>query len=156
MSQMLRPADIAVLVQTQLNEKAVELFDLGEIVDKIVFNVTADYQLYERMQKAEYELNDYQPFTPVIISRINHYEYPADYLRYEESYTIGIYGFADQLEDLEKIIKAYTVDENTTNKSVIAGDFRITKEAEDVSFGVEIAPRDGSMRNRVIGDGGFS
>jgi len=156
MSQMLRPADIAVLVQTQLNEKAVELFDLGEIDEKIIFNVTADYQLYERMQKAEYELDDYQPFTPVIISRIDHYEYPADYLRYEEIYTIGIYGYADQIEDLERVIKAYTVDENTINKSVIAGDFRITKEVEDVSFALDIEPLDGSMNKRVIGTGGFS
>jgi hypothetical protein len=153
---MLRPADIAVLVQTQLNETAVDLFDSGEITEKIVFNVTADYQLYERMQKAEYELDDYQPFTPVIISRIEHYEYPADYLRYEESYTIGIYGYADQIEDLERVVKAYTVDENTINKSVIVADFRITKETQDVSFDLDIEPMDGSMNKRVIGTGGFS
>ena len=165
MSQMLRPADIAVIVQeglsdnvlsNGLNGKAIELFDSGEISEKIVFNVTADYQLYERMQKAEYEVDDYQPFTPVIISRIDHYEYPADYLRYEETYTIGIYGYADQIEDLEKVIKAYTVDENTINKSVVAGGFRITKEATDVSFDLDIEPMDGSMNKRVIGTGGFN
>ena len=156
MSQMLRPAEIAVLVQQQLNDKAIELFGLGEIAEKIVFNVTADYQLYERMQKAEYEVDDYQPFTPVIIARVDHYEYPADYLRYEETYTIGIYGFADQIEDLERLIKAYTVDENTINKSVIEANFRITKEATDVSFDLDIEPMDGSMKKRVIGTGGFS
>jgi len=156
MSKMLTPADIAVLVELQLNAKAIELFDAEEIDDKIVFNVTADYQEYERMQKAEYELDDYQDFTPVIISRIDHYEYPADYLRYEEKYTLAIYGYADQLQDLEKVIKAYTVDENTINKSVMITSFRVTKETTDVSFGVEIEPQDGSLRKRVIGNGGFS
>ena len=156
MSKMLTPADIAVLVELQLNAKAIELFDAEEIDDKIVFNVTADYQEYERMQKAEYELDDYQDFTPVIISRIDHYEYPADYLRYEEKYTLAIYGYADQLQDLEKVIKAYTVDENTINKSVMITSFRVTKETTDVSFGVEIEPQDGSIRKRVIGNGGFS
>jgi len=156
MNKMLRPADIAVLVQADLNDKAIELFDSGEIDEKIVFNVTADYQLYERMQKAEYEVDDYQDFTPVIIARVNHYEYPADYLRYEESYTIGIYGYADQIEDLERVVKAYTVDENTINKSVMVSAIRITKEATDVSFDLDIEPMDGSMKKRVIGTGAFS
>ncbi len=156
MSKMLRPADIAVLVELQLNEKARELFDAGEVEAKIVFNVTADYQLYERMQKAEYELDDYQEFTPVIISRIDHYEYPADYLRYEEKYSMSIYGYADQLEDLERVIKSYTVDENTINKSVMIQTFRVTKEVTDVSFDVDIEPQDGSMRQRVIGNGAFA
>lgn len=153
---MLRPADIAALVETKLNDKVVELFDLGEIDTKIVFNVTDNYQLYERMQKAEYELDDYQEFTPVIISRLDHYEYPADYVRYEESYSIGIYGFADQIIDLERVIKAYTVDENTIYKSVTVGDFQITKETQDVSFELDIEPMDGTQRKRVIGEGGFS
>ena len=155
-NKMLRPADIAVLVQTQLNDKAIELFDADEIAEKIVFNVTADYQLYERMQKAEYEVDDYQLFTPVIIGRVDHYEYPADYLRYEETYTVGIYGYADQIEDLERVVKSYTVDENTINKSVTVSTFRITKEAEDVSFDRDIEPMDGSMNKRVLGTGSFS
>lgn len=156
MSSMLRPSDIAVLVETQLNEIAIDLFDNELIDDKVVFNVTADYQLYERMQKAEYELNDYQEFTPVIISRVDHYEYPADYLRYEERYTMGVYGYIDQLHSLETIFKAYTVAENTTNKSIVVAPFRITKEAIDITFGEEMEPMDGSMKKRVQGNGGFS
>lgn len=156
MTKMLTPSDIAVLVESRLNEKAAQLFEAGEVNDKIVFNVTSDYQLYERMQKAEYELDDYQPFSPVIISRINHYEYPADYTRYEESYSFGLYGYADQIDDLERIIKEYTVEENTTNKTILVGGFRITKEATDVDFDKDIEPKDGSLRKRVIGSGGFS
>jgi len=156
MSQMLRPADIATLVETALNAKAIELYDAETVVDKVVFNVTADFQVYERMQKAEYELDDYQKFTPIIISRINHYEYPADYLRYEESYSIGVYGYADQIEALETIIKAYVVEENTTNKSVVVSPFRITKEITDVSFGEDIEPNDGSLDKRIEGVGEFS
>ena len=165
MSQMLRPADIATIIQegistneniNGLNGKAIEMFDALEVTDKIVFNVTADFQLYERMQKAEYEVDDYEKFTPVIISRVNHYEYPADYLRYEESYTIGIYGYADQLESIEKILKAWVVDENTRDKSMIVDSFRITKETADVSFALDIEPMDGSLYKRVAGAGGFS
>lgn len=162
MSNMLRPADIATLIQEGsgtwggLNDKAIELYDSGEITDKVVFYVTADFQLYERLQKAEYEVDDYQKFTPVIIGRINHYEYPADYVRYEESYTIGIHGYADQLESLEKIIKAWTVDENTTNKSIVESTFRITKEVQDVSFALDIEPMDGSLDKRVNGTGSFT
>jgi len=156
MSQMLRPAEIAALVETALNAKAIELYDAETVDDKVVFNVTADFQLYERMQKAEYETDDYQEFTPVIIARINHYEYPADYLRYEEKYKIGMYGYSDQLVSLERIIKAYVVDENTTNKSVVVSPFRITKETADVSFDLDIEPMDGSLAKRVIGAGSFA
>lgn len=156
MSDMLRPADIAALVETALNAKAIALYDATTVDDKIVFNVTADFQLYERMQKAEYEVGDYQKFTPVIIARIDHYEYPADYLRYEEKYSIGMYGYSDQLISLERIIKAYVVDENTTNKSVVVSPFRITKETADVSFDLDIEPSDGSLDKRVMGAGSFA
>ena len=156
MSTMLRPADIAVLYETALNAKAAELYDASDIDDKIVFNVTADYQLYERLQKGEYALDDYTSITPVIISRVEHYEYPADYLRYEETYSVEVYGYANQLISLEKILKEFTVEENTTNKSVVIAPFRITKEQEDISFGVELDAMDGSLNKRVQGTGSFA
>jgi hypothetical protein len=156
MSEMLRPADIAVLVQTALNDKAVTKYDAEEVGDKLYFHVTADYQVYERLQKGEYEVDDYQSITPVIISRVDHYEYPADYLRYEETYTIQVYGYADQLTSLEKLFKEYTVEENTTNKSVVISPFRITKSNTDLSFGEDLDPMDGTLNKRVQGTGEFT
>lgn len=156
MSTMLRPEEIAIIIETNLNTKAQELYDAEIIFDKIVFNGTADFQLYERMQKGEYEVDDYQEFTPFVIERVDHYEYPADYLRYEERYIIRIYGYEAQLVSLETIIKAFVVDENTTNKSIVIAPFRITKETEDVSFGLGLEPLDGSLKKRVSGEGSFS
>lgn len=156
MSTMLRPAEIAVIWETALNTTAANKYAAEEVTDKIVFNVTADYQLYERLQKGEYALDDYQNVTPVIIARVDHYEYPADYLRYEETYEIKVYGYADQLVSLEKILKEFTVEENTTNKSVVISPFRITKEQEDISFGIELDAMDGSLNKRIEGTGEFT
>jgi hypothetical protein len=155
---MLRPEDLAQIIEIRLNEIAVELYDAEEIIDKVVFNVTADFQLYERMQKAEYELDDYQPFTPVIISRIDHTQIPANYLRYEETYQMELYGYFDQLTSLEKIFKQYAVEESTTNKSQIIDTFRVSKIATyDMNFGEEILASGGDNRSRVVGtDGGFT
>lgn len=156
MSRILRPEEIAVILEQSLNTYAISYYDNTDIQDKIVFNVTADYQLYERWQKEEYEIDDNQYFTPVVIKRVDFYQYPADYLRYAETYEIEVYGYAKQLQSLETIFKGYISDENTINKSVVISPFRVTKESVDVSFGVELDSKDGSLEKRVQGQGAFT
>lgn len=156
MSRILRPEEVAIILQTNLNELAVDMYEAGLVTDKIVFNITADFQLYERLQTEEYQVDDYQDFTPAIIARTQFYQTPADYIRYEETYDFRVYGYSAQLDSLERILKQFTSNENTVDQSVVESGFRITKAMEDVSFDLDLYSNDGTLEKRVEGLGSIN
>lgn len=155
MSRILRPDEIAVIVEGNLNDLALALYTSGDVMNKIKFEVTADFQIYERLQKGEFTLNDNQKITPVVIERKDFIPYEGDYLRYEEFYEMQVYGYSAEQHALETILKQYTAEENTTDQSVAIGDFRVTKSMQDISFGEVLEPKDGTLDKRVAGNGNF-
>jgi len=162
MSRFFTPEEIAIILQAKLNDYSSALYESTDITKKIPFLVTADYVLYDRYQTQEYNVDDYQEFTPILLKRSFQYTYTnTDYLRYQETYSLHAYCYADQKFELEKIFKGLVQIENTTlntetidqyDNGEVGSTFRITKVMTDFTFNEEQFSQDGSNRKRINAD----
>jgi len=156
MEKMLKPQEIANILSTKLNTLSLLLYEEEKITKKILFHVVADYQMYERFQKGEYEINDNQRITPCIINRLDFDSSKLNFGNYNETYSIQIYGYFDEVFELEEIIKTLVYYENTEIQTETIDDWEVNKHFDDINFGEEIFPLDGTDEKRVEGVGSFS
>jgi hypothetical protein len=151
MSRILTTKEMAAIVEQDLNTISNTLYDSGEILSQIVFFGTDDSAIYERYQKGEYDLTTDIRITPFILESINFYQLREEYLRYEETFGLNVYGFFAEKTDLEKIFNYYTNIENTSNKTEVIDSIRIEKETGRIDFDIEEFPQDGSDEHRIQG-----
>jgi uncharacterized protein YifE (UPF0438 family) len=147
-----RTDEVASLTRDRLNETSASLYDAGIIQSKVVFGGTSDFITYERWQTQEYTINDNQLITPFILNSINFAQDKEDYTRYEEQFTLSLYGFVNQKEDIEKIFAQYTNEENTVNRvTTLDGVFRVAKDVGKLIIEPSyLNAQDGSDETRFV------
>lgn len=144
--------EVANLVATQLNDLATDMYTSNDITTKFVFYGTADLATYERIQTGEYEIDDYEKITPFLLRSVNFAQSPEDYTRYEESFEINVFGFYAEKTDLERVFNAFTNQENTTNRVVAEGIYRIEKSVSKIFiYPTLITAMDGTLEDRIEG-----
>jgi hypothetical protein len=142
---------MANIVASDLNDISQILYDAEEISTKILFQGTDDSTIYERWIKGEYDLETDIRITPFILESIDFYQLREDYMRYEETFGLRVYGYFTEKIDLEKIFNYYTNIENTSNKTVVIESLRIEKETGRIDFDIEMFAKDGSDESRIEG-----
>jgi len=148
--------EISTLIETQLNSLAQTMYGTSDITTKFVFYSTADLATYERIQTGEYEVDVYEKITPILLRSINFAQMPEDYTRYEESFELSVYGYYSEKQDLEKVFNAFTNLENTTNRVVTEGIYRIEKSCSKLWFNPTLlTAQDGTLEDRIEGSLNF-
>ena len=148
--------EIANIVDTELNDLAKQMYTDGDITTKFVFYGTADLVTYERFQLGEYELDVYEKITPFLLRSVNFAQSPEDYTRYEESFELILYGYENEKTDLERVFNKFTYTENTINRVVTQGIYRIEKSASRLYINPnKLTAMDGTLDDRIEGSLGF-
>ena len=145
-------SEIVGLVNKDLNDISYALFQEGELINKIVMNGTSDLAVYERFQTGEFSIDEYEFVTPFILESKEFNQIAESYTRYEESFELRIYGFMKHKTDIEKIFNTYTNVENTVNRVVSLGNYRVEKGVGKLQITSEFLPaQDGSNEQRFEG-----
>jgi hypothetical protein len=152
MAKIIALTEIAAIVEQELNDIAVELYNDDELSNKIVFKITADFQDYQRSLTKEFEVDDEVVYTPGVLERINFEQFPDSEIgMYSEEYSINIYSFFKDNADIRKIFDTYVYRENTTNRLITEGDWLIQKTTRAIDLSGEIEPQDGTGEEREVG-----
>jgi len=148
--------DIANLIAIELNDIAKDLQTAGDILTKFVFYGTSDLSTYERIQTGEYNVDQYEKITPFLLRSTNFAQQPEDYTRYEEAFELSIFGFYNEKTDLEKVFNTYTNLENTVNRVIAEGIYRIEKSVSKIFiYPTLITAMDGTLEDRIEGSLSF-
>jgi len=125
---------IASAIQTKLNTIAEALHTSEDITNKIIFKVTANYDDYYKITEMEYKMTDSIRYTPVLLQKTQS-SMVDDFLSgfYTESYSLIVYGFQKDKNDLEKILDNYVYNESSVDKEVMT-DYVVKKNTSRPQF----------------------
>lgn len=141
--------EIAQIIETNLNTLSETLNDNLDINSEIVFNITANTQEYNKLTTTTNSDDDVVLYTPGLLERIDLEVIDNPFLSaYNEAYSLTLYGYFEEMEDVRIILDKYTMDEK--GQDITLNGWLVKKIVQGTDFAAPIDPDDGSGVDRFM------